>query len=102
MQFLILFTRDAGKAATPTPAELREAEFEQVRRLYTEGVIRQIWLRGDAPGACAIVEAATISDATEQVNSLPLARAGLLQTPTIVPINPYPGFANRPRNGELR
>src|SRR5215813_4058140 len=57
MQFMILFTRDPDKLQTPMPTALREAEFEAVRGLYGQGVIRQIWLRSDVGGACAIVEA---------------------------------------------
>jgi hypothetical protein len=48
MQFMILFTRHPDKAETPAPADLREAEFEKVRGLYTDGLVQQIWLRGDA------------------------------------------------------
>jgi uncharacterized protein YciI len=94
MQFLILFARRA-EAQTPTPADLREAEFEAIRGLYVEGSIRQIWLRGDLAGACAIVEASSDAEAAGRVNALPLVRAGVLQPPTIVPLKPYGGFAPR-------
>ena len=95
MQFLIIFTRDPLKSAEPTPAALREAEFEAVRQLYSENFVRQIWLRGDVAGACAIVEATSPEDAAERVGTLPLVRAALLQPPVIVPLKPYPGFASR-------
>ena len=53
MQFMTLFSWHPDKAETPAPADLREAEFEMIRGLYAAGLVRQIWLRGDAGGACA-------------------------------------------------
>jgi uncharacterized protein YciI len=96
MQFMILFMRAPEKVATPIPADLREAEFDAVRRLYAEGSIRQIWLRGDAGGACAIMETLSPEDAAAKVNALPLVRAGVLQPPLIVPLKPYTGFGKSP------
>jgi hypothetical protein len=40
MQFMILFTRHPDKAETPAPAGLREAEFEKIRGLYTDGLVQ--------------------------------------------------------------
>ena len=96
MQFMILFTRHPDKAETPAPADLREAEFEMIRDLYAAGLVRQIWLRGDAGGACAIVEAASTDEVTKKFNALPFIREGYLQPPVIVPLKRYSGFA--PRN----
>src|SRR6202171_124828 len=56
MQFMTLFSWHPDKGKTPAPADLREAEFEMIRGLYTAGLVRQVWLRGDAGGACAIVK----------------------------------------------
>jgi muconolactone delta-isomerase len=95
MQFLILFTLNPDKAETLIPPELRDAEFEEVRRLYMEGSLRQIWLRDDVRGACAIVEATSHEGAAESVSALPLVRAGVLRAPTIVPLKPYVGFGPR-------
>jgi uncharacterized protein YciI len=96
MQFMILLSRDPGKAATPTPADLRETEFQRVRGFYAEGFLQQIWLRGDTAGACMIVEAGSARDVTEKLNTLPLVQAGFLQPPVVVPLKPYSGFAPRP------
>jgi muconolactone delta-isomerase len=95
MQFMTLFTRHPDRAETPAPAEIREAEFEKVRGLYADGLVRQIWLRGDAGGACMIVEAASIDEVSEKLSELPLVHAGFLQPPMIVPLKPYSGFAPR-------
>jgi muconolactone delta-isomerase len=95
MQFMILFTLHPDKAETPAPADLREEEFEKVRGLYTDGLVRQIWLRSDVRGACMIVEATSTDEAAGKLNALPLVRAGFLQPPMIVPLKPYSGFAPR-------
>jgi hypothetical protein len=95
MQFMILFTAHPEKAKTPAPADLREAEFEKIRGLYTDGLVRQIWVRGDAGGGCMIVEATSTDEVAAKLNALPLVRAGFLQPPMIVPLKPYPGFGPR-------
>jgi hypothetical protein len=96
MQFLTLLTRHPDKVDAQVPPELRETEFETVRRYYyTDCFVQQIWLRSDAAGACMIVEAASIEEVAEKLNALPLARAGFLQTQLIAPLLPYSGFAPR-------
>ena len=95
MQFMVLFSLNPDKAQTPPAEELREAEFETVRGLYMEGLMRQIWLRSDGNGAVAIVEAASADAAAEKLSGLPMVRAGVLQAPVIVPLSPYWGFAPR-------
>src|SRR5260370_785036 len=47
-----------------------------IRDLYAVGLVRQIWLRGDAGGACAIVEAASSDEVAQKVNALPFIREG--------------------------
>jgi hypothetical protein len=74
---LVLLASDKGE--TSAPADLREAEFEMIRGLYTAGLVQQIWIRGDAGGACAIVEAASTDEVAEKFNALPLIREGYLQ-----------------------
>src|SRR3981189_649823 len=79
MQFMTLFSWHPDKGETPAPADLREGEFEMIRGLYAAGLVQQIWLRGDAGGACAIVEAASTNEVAEKFNALPLIREGYLQ-----------------------
>jgi muconolactone delta-isomerase len=95
MQFMILFTRHPDKVETPAPADLTEAEFDRVRGLYTDGFVQQIWLRGEAGGACMIVEATSTHEVAAKLNAMPLVRARFLQPPMIVPLKPYSGFAPR-------
>jgi muconolactone delta-isomerase len=95
MQFMALFTRHPDKADTPAPADLREAEFETVRGFYADGLVQQIWLRGDAGGACMILQGASIEEVASKLATLPLVHEGFLQPPMIVPLKPYSGFAPR-------
>src|ERR1700753_2568891 len=95
MQFAVLFSLAPEKAQTPPPEELREAEFETVRGFYMEGLMRQIWLQSDGSGAVAIVEADSAAAVAEKLAGLPMVRAGVLQSPLVVPLSPYWGFAPR-------
>ena len=95
MQFLTLLARHPDKLDAPVPPDLREAEFETVRRYYADRFVQQIWLRGDAAGAFMIVEAASREEVAEKLDALPLARAGFLETQMIAPLLPYAGFAPR-------
>jgi hypothetical protein len=98
VQFMVLFSRHPDKAQRPAPADLRESEFQTVRGLYRDGLIQQVWLRGDAGGAggaCMIVEGASTDEVAAKLNALPQVREGYLQPPAIVPLKPYSGFAPR-------
>src|SRR3977135_334047 len=95
MQFMTLFSWHPDKGETPAPADLREAEFEMIRGLYAAGLVQQIWLRGDAGGACAIAEAASADEGSGKFNAHPPIRQGYPQPPMIVPLKPYSGFAPR-------
>jgi hypothetical protein len=95
MQFMVMLTYYPEKAATPAPSDLSDAEFEKVRGLYSDGMVQQVWLRGDVRGACMIVEGPSLEQVSNSLNTLPLAQAGFLQPPTIVPLKPYSGFAPR-------
>jgi hypothetical protein len=97
MQFAVLFSLNPEKAQTPPPPELHQAEFEAVRGFYMDGLMRQIWLKSDGSGAVAIVEADSEGAAAEKLSELPMVRQGVLQTPVVVPLSPYPGFAPRPK-----
>jgi muconolactone delta-isomerase len=77
------------EAFTP---ELLNRESNRVRELYSEGLLRQIWKRSDAPGAAILWEAPTLEDAHAAMESLPLFRAGMLELISLLPLEPYPGF----------
>ncbi len=54
--------------------------------------VRQLWKRGDIPGAGILWEAASIDEVRAAIHSLPIYRAGLLELVALVPLEPYPGF----------
>ena len=58
MQSIVLTRRrtEAFHESEYTPKRL-EAEAEAVRRLYMDGLVRQIWHRGDIGGPCLLTEA---------------------------------------------
>jgi len=93
MQFLTLSRRrtDAFPAEAFTP-ELIAHEAQRVKEMYATGLLRQIWKRGDMPGAAILWEAASEAEVREAVASLPIAKAGMLELSAILPLEPYAGF----------
>jgi muconolactone delta-isomerase len=93
MQFLSLSRRLVDKfppeAFTP---ELLLRETTRVRELYAAGTLRQIWKRGDTPGASILWEAASEAEVRDAIASLPIYQAGLLEIAALIPLEPYPGF----------
>ncbi len=93
MQFLTLSRRrtDAFPPEAFTP-ELLALEGARVRELYAAGILRQIWVRGDMPGASILWEADSEADVRTAIDSLPIFKAGMLEILALVPLKPYPGF----------
>jgi muconolactone delta-isomerase len=93
MQCLTLSRRrtDAFPAEAFTP-ELIGQEAQRVKEMYVAGLLRQIWKRGDTPGAAIIWEAGSEADVREAVASLPIYKAGMLELSAILPLEPYAGF----------
>ena len=93
MQFLTLSRRrtDAFPAEAFTP-ELIAAEAQRVKELYVVGLLRQIWGRGDTPGAAIVWEAANEAEVRDAVGTLPIFRAGMLELVALVPLKPYAAF----------
>ncbi|MGD0801324.1 MAG: muconolactone Delta-isomerase family protein [Terracidiphilus sp.] len=94
MQFVSLSRRriDAFPPAAFTP-ELIAREGQRVKELYASGILRQIWRRGDIPGAAILWEAPSEAEVRAAIASLPLSEAGMLEILALVPLEPYPGFA---------
>jgi muconolactone delta-isomerase len=94
MQFLSLSRRrtDAFPPEAFTP-ELVAHEGQRVKHLYASGLARQIWKRGDMPGAAILWEAASEAEVRDAIASLPIFQAGMLEIVAVVPLEPYPGFA---------
>lgn len=93
MQFLTLSRRrtDAFPAEAFT-AELIAQEGQRVKELYMMGILRQIWRRGDTPGAVIVWEAPSEAEVRSACESLPIFKAGMLEITAFVPLEPYAGF----------
>ncbi len=94
MQFLTLSRRRTD--AFPPDAftsELIAQEGQRVKELYMAGILRQVWRRGDVPGATILWEAASEAEVRQACESLPIFKAGMLEIAAFVPLKPYAGFA---------
>jgi muconolactone delta-isomerase len=95
MQFLTLSRRRTDQFPPEAfTAELAAREGQQVKTLYASGILRQIWKRGDIPGASILWEAAREAEVRAAIGSLPIFQAGMLEILALVPLEPYPGFAS--------
>jgi muconolactone delta-isomerase len=89
MQFLTVSRR---KDAVEAPGnELVKAEVQRVRKLYAEGHMRQLWHRGDGPGACVLWEVEDEDQLWELLRSLPFFQAGIVEV-SAIPLRPWTGF----------
>jgi muconolactone delta-isomerase len=93
MQYLSLSRRrtDAFPPEALTP-ELLAHEGQTVKTLYASGILRQIWKRGDIPGASILWEAANEAEVRTAIASLPIFQARMLEIVALIPLEPYPGF----------
>jgi muconolactone delta-isomerase len=93
MQFLSVSRRRTDQfppeAFTP---ELVAGEGLRVKELYATGLLRQVWKRGDVPGAAILWEATGEAEVRDALGSLPIFKAGMLEVLMVVPLEPYPGF----------
>src|SRR6185503_19454713 len=91
MQYFAVTRRRTEQFADAEFQALVEQERAQARVLYAEGFVRQLWHRGDVPGACLLIEADSEEQARERLDTLPLMRAGMLDV-VVIPLKPYAGF----------
>ena len=94
MQFLTVSRRrtDAFPPEAFTP-DLIAQEAQRVKELYMAGILRQVWRRGDTPGAAIVWEAAGEAEVRQACESLPIFKAGMLEIVAFVTLEPYGGFA---------
>ncbi len=95
MQFLTLSRRRTEAFSEADFVQHAEEESQRIRTLYAEGTVRQIWKRGDTPGACILVEAENETQVRAMLDSLPFAKLGMLEIIAVIPLQPYPGFGPR-------
>lgn len=91
MQFLILTSVSSDSTEADVRIRLAD-EVQRVRELYGASIIRQIWQRGDHPGAALMIEATDEQEVRDALATLPLVAAGMLLTDVLVPLEPYAGF----------
>lgn len=78
-----------------TPDQFRphlKAEAQRAWELYQSGAFRECYFREDRPNAILILECNNISEARDILNTLPLAKEGLIAF-EVIPLKPYPGFS---------
>ncbi len=93
MQFLSVSRRRVEEfPAEAFTAELVAHEGQRVKALYAAGILRQIWKRGDVPGAAILWEAQSEAEVRAAIGSLPIFQAGMLEVLVVAPLEPYPGF----------
>jgi muconolactone delta-isomerase len=94
-QFIAVCRRAYGRFAESdfTP-ELLEAEAERARRLYAEGVFRQMWGHQSPAGAVVLIEAESREAADAVLATLPLAQRDMLDI-EVLTAGPYRGFGPR-------
>jgi muconolactone delta-isomerase len=89
MQFLVLSRKESDEFTDAAFGSLLESEAEHTRKVFSEGLIRQIWHLGATDGTYLLVEANDIESARITVAVLPLVRARMLEIITIVALQPY-------------
>ena len=82
---------DAFPPEAFTP-ELNAGESARVKELYAAGLLRQVWRRGDVPGAVLLWEAASEAEVRAAIETLPIVKAGMLEIVALTALEPYPGF----------
>ena len=94
MQFLSISRRRTDTFPPEAfTSELSAREAQRVKALYAAGLLRHVWKRGDAGGAVILWEAAGEVEVRAALESLPIYQAGMLEIAALVPLEPYPGFA---------
>ncbi len=68
------------------------AEAMRAWELHQEGVIRELYFRGDRDEAVLVLECHSLAEARAALATLPLVRAGLIAF-ELVPLCAYPGFS---------
>ena len=92
MKILAIEKEVPGVTADQFTPHLKKAEAARVWELYQAGVFRELYFRQDRPDAVLILECADVAEASQVLNTLPLAREELIAF-DIIPLIPYPGFS---------
>ena len=91
MKFLAVTRRHTDRFSQAEFAEHLPAEADQARANYASGVFREIYSRGDIPGAVIVIEAPDLEAAAALVAALPLSQQAMMEV-EVIPLRPYRGF----------
>ncbi len=95
MQFLVIFTPKLIFETNGVPSDFPKflaAEDAQVKVLYGQGGVRQVWaLNTKAKGAALLFEVASAKELQSMIDSLPLVKVDYADY-QIWPLAQYPGF----------
>ena len=89
MKLLVIMDLVPGTTQEKIAPYLKE-EAARAWELHKAGIFRDMNFRTDRPGVVNILECASIKEAKEVLNTLPLAKAGFLKF-EIIPLG-YPAF----------
>jgi muconolactone delta-isomerase len=94
-QFIAICRRAYGRfSEADFTQELLDAEAEQARRLYVQGVFRSTWGHQSPAGAVVLMEAESREAAGAALATLPLAQRDMLDI-EVLAVGPYRGFGPR-------
>ena len=89
---ILALERDVPGVAPERFQPLLKPEAARVWELYQQGVLRELYFRGDESAAVLMLECADEAEAARALSSLPLVERRLI-TFDLIPLKPYPGFA---------
>ncbi|HEY0394120.1 MAG TPA: muconolactone Delta-isomerase family protein [Candidatus Elarobacter sp.] len=91
-QFIAICRRAYGRfAESDFTQDLLDAEAEQARRLYAQGVFRATWGHQSPAGAVVLIEAESREAADAALETLPLQQRDMLDI-EVIAVGPYRGF----------
>jgi muconolactone delta-isomerase len=91
MRFLAITRRRTERFSDAEFALALPPEAARARELYASGAFRELYSRGDVPGAVIMLEAADAAEAERIIASLPMARQAMMDV-EVIPLRPYRGF----------
>jgi hypothetical protein len=73
-------------------ARYQEPELRRAWQLYSEGVIRELYTRADAPNVVIVMETADLEQARAAIDSLPMVAGGVLSFDQLMALGPFLHF----------
>jgi len=95
MQFMVVMRRRSDRFTDEDFKALVAEEQAAARALYMEGLLRQIWYRGDMGGGVLLLEADNLDAAKAAINRLPFVERDMLEITDFMPLKPFGGFGLR-------